>query len=304
MANMLNVDTLQLFADIVDTGSFSRAAERNYLSQSAVSQRLRALEREYGTTLIYRGKGKGSATPTTAGDVLYTGAKRILREASMLDSQLRESPGELSGTVRLVTVYSVGLHALPPRLKPFLAGHPLVNVHLEYKRTDEVYQAVVADTADIGIVACPGPRRGLDVIPFGDEEMVVICAPEHSLAKRSTVRLTDIDGLPFFGFDTDIPTRKLIEERLAVRGVRVRMSATFDNIETIKNLVEIGNGISIVPAETVNHEVRAGALVAIPLAESDAFRRPTGLLVKPGIADRAVLREFIEAMRSRSLPDN
>jgi len=299
MANILNIDTLQLFADIVDTGSFSRAAERNYLSQSAVSQRVRALEREYGTTLIYRGKGKGAATLTLTGEVLYAGAKRILREASMLDSQMRESPGELSGTIRLVTVYSVGLHALPPRLKPFLAGHPLVNVHLEYKRTDEVYQDVGGDTADIGIVACPSPRRGLDVVPFGDEEMVVICAPEHFLAKKKRIRLTELDGLPFFGFDTEIPTRKLIEGHLGASGAKVRISATFDNIETIKNLVEIGNGISIVPAETVTHEVRAGALVAIPLAESDAFRRPTGLLVKPGKAERAVLREFIEAMRSR-----
>ena len=299
MANMLTLDTMQLFVDIVDTSSFSRAAERNYLSQSAVSQRLGALEREYGTTLIFRGKGKGAATATPAGELLYTGAKRILREAMALESQLREIPGELSGTIRLVTVYSVGLHALPPRLKPFLAGHPLVNIHLEYKRTDEVYQEVMGDEADIGIVACPTPRRGLEVIPFGDEEMVVICAPEHALACRKRIELTELDGLPFFGFDTDIPTRKLVEHHLAASGARVRMSATFDNIETIKNLVEIGNGISIVPAETVTHEVRAGALVAIPLAATDGFRRPTGLLIKPGKASRAVLREFIEAMRGR-----
>lgn len=298
MANILNIDTLQLFVDLVDTQSFSRAAERNFLSQSAVSQRLRALEREYGQTLIYRGKGKGQAVPTTIGQVLYTGAKRILRESSALDSQLRESPGQLTGTVRLATVYSVGLHALPPRLKPFLASHPQVNVHLEYKRTDEVYHEVMGDGVDIGIVACPTPRRGLDVVPFGEVEMVVVCAPEHPLAARKSISLRDIDGQPFFGFDTDIPTRRLVEQHLAAAGVRVRISATFDNIETIKNLVEIGNGISILPEDTVAQEVKSGALVALRLVRKEAFSRPTGLLFKPGKAERPIIREFIEAMRA------
>lgn len=290
---MFTLESLQLLCDLVETESFSRTAERSFITQSAVSQRLRALERQYGQTLIDRGQGRGLAEPTTAGRILYQGAKRLLRDAAALDSQMRELVDEVRGTVRVATVYSVGLHALPPRLKPFLAAHPQVNVHLEYKPTDEVYHEVISGAVDVGIVACPSARRGLVILPFGEEDMAVICAPEHPLASKSTVRMKDLEGISFIGFETDIPTRKLIESRLAAAGVRVRHTASFDNIETIKNIVEIGNGISILPVDTVRQEVREGVLVAVPLAAADAFRRPTGLLVKKSRASRAVIRTFL-----------
>jgi DNA-binding transcriptional LysR family regulator len=151
----------------------------------------------------------------------------------------------------------------------------------------------MSGAVDIGIVACPSARRGLQMAPFGEEEMAVICAPEHPLASKSSVRMKDLEGASFIGFQTDIPTRKLIESRLAATGVRVRHTASFDNIETIKNIVEIGNGISILPVDTVRQEVREGALTAIPFAKADAFRRPTGLLVKKARAERAVIRTFV-----------
>ena len=123
-AVMLDLNTLQLFCDLVETGSFSRAADRSFVTQSAVSQRLRALERECGQSLIERGQGRGAARATLAGQMLYEGAKRLLREAVALEESLRGLSDEAAGTVRVATVYSVGLHALPPRLKPFLAAHP------------------------------------------------------------------------------------------------------------------------------------------------------------------------------------
>ena len=294
---MMNLDTLQLFADLVDMGSFSRAAERNFISQSAVSQRLRALERDYGQTLLDRGQGRGRVTPTPAGETLYQGAKTLLQSATALDMQMREISDEVAGTVRVATVYSVGLHALPPRLKPFLAAYPRVNVHLEYEQTDKVYDDVAAGLVDVGIVACPAAKRGLEVLPFAEEPMVVVTAPEHPLARQSEISLGELDGLAFIGFADDIPTRRLVDERLRAAGARIKIVATYDNIETIKNLVEIGSGISLLPADTTRQEVRAGTLTAIPLTTADAFTRPTGMLLKQTKARRAAVRAFVEAMR-------
>ena len=127
----MELRTLKLFCDLVETQSFSRAAERNYLSQSAVSQKLRALEREYGHVLIERGKGKGRIQLTEAGQILYEGAKPILSEMQELDARLRGLSDEVAGTVNVATVYSVGLHSLPGRLNLFLAAHPKISVHLE-----------------------------------------------------------------------------------------------------------------------------------------------------------------------------
>ncbi|BDI32704.1 transcriptional regulator [Capsulimonas corticalis] len=304
MANILQIETLKLFCDLVEAQSFSRAAERNFVSQSAVSQRLRALEREYGRSLIDRGQGRGGVTPTPAGQLLYDGAKRLLREANALDALLRNSGDEVGGTIRVATVYSVGLHALPPRLKPFLAAHPKVNVHLQYQQTEEIYREVMDDSVDIGIVACPVAKRGLETFLFSEEEMVLICAPEHPLAGRASVALKDLDGVAFIGFDNDIPTRKLIEARLQRAGARVRLTSTFDNIETIKSIVEIGNGVSVVPADTIRQEVREGALVAVPFTEGDTFLRPTGLLVKKSNLKRSVVQVFVNAMTLGRPPEN
>ena len=281
----------------METGSFSRAAEKNFVSQSAVSQRLKTLEQDYGQTLIDRGQGRGRVTPTVAGEALYLGAKALLQGAAALDAEMRHLSDEVAGTVRVATVYSVGLHALPPRLKPFLAAHPRVHVHLEYKQTGKVYDDVVSGSMDVGIVACPSAKRGLEMVPFAEEEMVLVCAPEHLLANLSEVSLSQLDGLAFIGFADDIPTRRLVDERLRAAGVRVKIVSTVDNIETIKNLVEIGSGVSILPADTVRQERRAGTLTSVPFIAADAFTRPTGLLLKKTKACRASVRAFVEAMQ-------
>ena len=299
---MINLDSLQIFTDLVESGSFSKAAEKNFISQSAVSQRLRVLEREYGQMLLDRGQGRGRVTVTAAGEALYRGARDVLQRASALDAEMHQFSDEVAGTVRVATVYSVGLHALPPRLKPFLAAHPRVNVHLEYEQTDKVYEDVASGFLDVGIVACPMPKRDLEVLPFAEEEMVVICAPEHPLAQETQVRLKQLDGLAFIGFADDIPTRRLVDDRLRAAGARVRMVTTFDNIETIKNLVEIGSGVSLLPIDTVRQEQRMGTLVVLPLTPADAFARPTGLLLKKTKARRAAVRAFVEAMSPASLP--
>ena len=300
---MLNLDSLQIFSDLVDTGSFSRTAEKNFVSQSAVSQRLKALETEYGQTLIDRGQGRGKVSATVAGELLYAGAKTLLQSASALDAELRQLSDEVAGTVRVATVYSVGLHALPPRLKPFLAAYPQVNVRLEYEQTYKVYDDVVNGTVDIGIVACPLAKRGLEVVPFAEEEMVLVCAPEHPLA-GTKASLRQLDGLAFIAFAADIPTRRLVDQRLQAAGVQVKIVSTFDNIETIKNLVEIGSGVSILPADTVRQEQRAGTLAAVPFTAADAFTRPTGLLLKTTKARRAAVQAFVKAMQhSRNTND-
>jgi DNA-binding transcriptional LysR family regulator len=293
---MLDLVALRVYCDLVETGSFTQAAERNFLSQSAVSQRIRALEASYGQVFLERGKGKGRVTPTDAGELLYRGARPLIQDAEELDARLRGLTDELSGTVRVATVYSVGLHALPGRLKPFLAAHPAINVHLEYSQTEKVYQAVLSAAVDVGIVACPSLRAGIDIVPFGTEEMVAVCAAENRLASRPDIRLRDLDGVDFVAFESGIPTRRLIDERFLAARVQPRITMTFDNIETIKNVVEIGSGVSILPESSVRRDVREGNLAAIPFAREEVFTRDVGLILKTSRSRRAAVRAFVEAV--------
>ena len=113
---LLDLNSLQIYCDLVESGSFSRTAERHFVTQSAVSQKLRSLENAVGHVLIERGRGKSRFVLTEAGRILLHGALPLLRQADELAASLSGLSDEVAGTVRVATVYSVGLHALPGRL--------------------------------------------------------------------------------------------------------------------------------------------------------------------------------------------
>lgn len=293
----MDLESLRMFVDLAQTKSFSKTAERSFVSQSAVSQRIRALEQEFGQVLVERGKGRPGAQFTEAGVRLLAGAQELLARANALRREMAELGDEVGGTVRVATVYSIGLHVLPPFLSAFLAEYPHVNVHVEYQRTDRIYESLLAGTIDLGIVACPQERPQIDILPLQDEPMVLILPPSHPLATRPEVSLTDLQGAPFVAFDADIPTRKIIDARLRARGVTVDVVQAFDNIETIKRVVEIGLGVALVPEPTVRREVRDGTLVARPLA-GETFTRPTGILLRKGRVRTNALRRFVETLQA------
>lgn len=274
----MQLEALKTFCDLVETGSFTRAAELNFVSQSAVSQQLRALERRYEQKLIDRGSRAG-AEPTKAGRLLYTESKEIVRRLAALDERLREREDRMSGSLRVATVYSVGLHALPQHLKQFLREHPKVAVQVEYLRTDRIYDACVAGKIDFGIVALPTRRPQLEVLKLRSEELVLVVGPDHAFSRRRNVSLAELQNEPFIAFDQAVPTRRLIDRILRTHRVQVSIRTEFDNIETIKRSVEAGLGVSIVPQQTTRNETRAGTLVALPFSDG-TFTRSIGVIYR------------------------
>src|SRR5512145_2392165 len=158
----MHVETLKTFCDLVETGSLSRAAQLNLVTQSAVSQQLRGLEQRYGRRLIERAPRIG-ARATDAGRLLYDEVKPLLERLAAIEQRMRARPDVVAGTVRVATVYSVGLHTLPPAIKRCLAEYPEVNVRLSYRRTNEVVNACLDGEVDFGIVAVPARRPGLEI---------------------------------------------------------------------------------------------------------------------------------------------
>jgi DNA-binding transcriptional LysR family regulator len=187
----------------------------------------------------------------------------------------------MRGTVRVATVYSVGLHVLPPHLKGFLRDYPQVNVRLEYRRTDEVYAGCLSGDLHFGIVALPTRRAQIEIVQLWHDRLVFVCSPEHRLAGRKAVRLDELAGSQFIAFDRDIPTRKAIDRILRQRRVALTRTMEFDNIETIKRSVEAGLGVSILPDAAVANEVRGGTLVALPFRDG-TFERSIGAIVRRG----------------------
>ena len=180
----MHVETLKVFCDLVDLESFSLAAERNFITQSAVSQQIRSLEDKFKRRLLERIRGRREVKLTPAGDVFYHESKKVLAAYDQLQENLRGVVGKIGGTVKVATVYSVGLHELPDKVREFMTKFPAAKIDLEYSRTTRVVRDVLNGTVELGILAFPEPRRGLTITPMPDDRLVLIAPPEHKFADR------------------------------------------------------------------------------------------------------------------------
>ena len=287
----MHIETLKTFVDLVETGSFGGAAQVNYVSQSAVSQQVKALEARYGCVLVERGAHRRLAL-TDAGRLFYAECKELLERFQRLEGRLRDRSAPVRGTIRIATVYSVGLHALPPYVTQFLTACPQVKVHVEYSRTNRICDALAHDLLDIGIVALPLPRTAVTVIPWRKERLVLVCRPDHRLVQKRPVSLARLQREPFIAFERDIPTRKTVDRLLRAHHVAVQTVMEFDNIETIKRSIEVGSGVSILPETTVVNETRSGLLATVSLA-GGPFTRQLGIVHRRGRVLTGAAREFV-----------
>ncbi|MFH1145147.1 MAG: LysR family transcriptional regulator [Candidatus Eisenbacteria bacterium] len=289
----MQIESLKVFCDVVESKSFSKAAVLNFVSQSAVSQQIRSLEERYEQKLVER--GKRNLTPTPAGEILYEVARDVLTRLESMEHRLRELSDSVGGTVRVATIYSVGLHEFRPYLTEFMRRYPGVRVRVEYNRANRIYDDVVGNAVDVGIVAYPARRSGIEIHPFRSDELVLVCPPNHPFAGYRKIDLGKLTGQPFIAFDRDIPTRRAIDKILRENGVNVRVVMEFDNIETIKRAIEIDTGVSILPAMTVEREVAMKSLAAVHFSRG-TYRRPLGLLLKKGREIPTAMQRFIEVL--------
>ncbi len=290
----MHLETLGVFCDLIESGSFSIAATHNFITQSAVSQQVRALETRFDRKLVERARGR--VRPTPAGDILYQTAKEIIQRYRELEDKLNAFSNVVTGVVRVATVHSVGLYEMSAPLKKFLKAFPQVSVHLEYSRSNKILEEILRGSIDIGVVAYPTPRPQLAVIPFREDKLVLACAPGHPLSRFRRIPLKKLAGETFVGYERDIPTRKATDRVLRKAGVQVRYVMELDNIETIKRVVEIGTGLAIIPEPAARQEVKNRTLVTVQLGD-DAFIRPVGIVHKQGRIFSPAVEKFIEFLR-------
>lgn len=291
----MQIESLKVFCDLAETESFTKAAQINHVTQSAVSQQISSLERQFKSLLIERSKKKFRLT--REGQVLYDYSKQIIQTYDALFSRLQEIKDIISGTIRVATIYSIGLHDLPPYLKKFLKTFPTVNVHVEYRRSNQVYEDVLGNVVDLGLVAYPVRDAKLEIVPLRKDMMVLICHPQHPLAKMKGVKLKDIAGQKFIGFEPDIPTRRAIDKILKENNVTVQHVMEFDNIETVKRAVEIDAGIAIVPHGTITQEVSKQTLAEMKIDDAE-FYRPLAAIHKKNKVLSPAMKQFLSVVKS------
>jgi len=291
----MQVENFKLFVDLVETKSFSKAAELNGITQAAVSQMVRAMERHFNALLLDRSRKQFQLSGE--GMRVYDAAKKVLHQYEKLLSELLEMKKVVSGTIRVSTIYSIGLYELPPYLKKFQHDYPSVNVRVQYRRSNLVYEDILHNSADFGLVAFPAKVRQIEMIPFRNDQLVLITPPGHPLARGRDVGVTALGGQKFIGLEPDSPTRKAIDRIFRENKVEMETVMNFDNVETVKRAVEIDAGISIVPLVAVLQEVKQGSLVVVQF-KGRKFPRPLAILHRKGRVLMPVMKKFIETLRT------
>jgi DNA-binding transcriptional LysR family regulator len=292
----MHIEMLKLFCDLAELRSFSKTAEKNLISQSAVSQQLAQLELVHKCQLLNR--KKRPIELTKAGQVFYQACKDMLERYEQLMNELRTLQKTSVSRINVAAIFSIGMHTLPDYVKKFMVNYPNVNVHIEYFSAARIYELVLAGDVDIGLVAVPKRDKRLDVFDFENELLVLACSPKHPLAYESQVDIHRVQFERFIAFDKSVPTRTWIDSILERYNINVRPVMEFDNIETIKRAVEINSGIAILPKTAILQELGSGTIKAIDFS-NERFVRPTGIIIRKGKILSQAGRYFIELLRKK-----
>jgi LysR family transcriptional regulator, transcriptional activator of the cysJI operon len=288
----MQIQSLRVYCDLVDSCSFSEAARRNGVTQSAVSQQIRAMEKKYG--VIFFERGSKSFAVTAEGEAFHECAVRIVAEFEGIDDKLRTLRSEVAGNLRVATVSSIGLHDLPPIARQFEEAFPEVKLAVSYGSYEDVYDDVGGGKADVGIVAYPTRRSGLIYEEFAVQPLVMVCSPGHELVKGGgSIPFSMLNNEPMIAFEPDVPTRKAVEQLLRGAGVEINAPWSFDDAETVKRAVQVTGAVAILPGPSVSIEVAEGRLCLVPLEGISSWTRPLAVIRRqPGVTTTA-MREFM-----------
>jgi DNA-binding transcriptional LysR family regulator len=167
---------------------------------------------------------------------------------------------------------------------------------VEYRRSNQVYEDVASNVADLGMVAYPMRDPKLEIIPLRKDPLVLICHPQQPLARSKNIKLKELEGQRFVSFDPDIPTRKATDRVLREHHVHVQHAMEFDNIETVKRAVEIDAGVAIVPKSTITQEIAKQTLAEVRIEDVDLYR-PIAVIYKKNKVLSPAMKQFINFVK-------
>jgi DNA-binding transcriptional LysR family regulator len=293
----MTLEHLKLFRDIAHARNVSHGAEVCGVSQSAASQHLHETERLLGVQLLDR-----STRPvelTEAGRLYYEFCRDVLRRQEEFEESIDKLKGRVQGTVRVAAIYSVGLSDMS-RLELELSRRmPQAELLVEYLRPEKVYDAVLTDQADLGLVSYPESNREITAIPWREEKMMVAAAPSHPLAARETLDLADLAQQNFVAFDDELRVGREVKRYIRESGAQLNVVMHFDNIQTMKEAVVLGTSISIMPVRVLRNDIEQGRLVAIPI-KGCTLVRPLGIIHRRRKTFNRATRTFLELLRQEA----
>ncbi len=257
---------LQVFHTVARLLSFTKAAETLHMTQPAVTFQIRQLEEYFNTRLFDRTHNRISLT--AAGERVFEYADKIISLYAEMESKVRDLTGDVSGIVIIGASTTIAEYVLPSLLGEFKELHPNINIRLKVSNSVGIVHMVEDNSIDVGIVESPIQNKNLVVEVCWHDKLVVICPPNHPLAKKTAIGVEDLQAYPFVCREEGSGTREFILEYLQRSGMQygdLNISLEVGNPEAVKSAVEAGLGISIVSQATIVKELKLGTLVSRPL---------------------------------------
>lgn len=287
---------LKLFSAVATEGSLTRAAGLRHLSLAAASARIKALEQQAGTPLLYREARGVRLTP--AGEAFLHHARALLLQAQQLQSELREYGGGLRGHVRVFANTTAVTDLLPDVLAAFLRAHPKVNVDLQEKPNAEIARGVRDGRADLGIVAGQVDTLGLQVIHFSTDRLVLVVPRGHRLARRRRVAFADTLSEDHVVMHQGSTLQGFLVQVTEQLGKSLKPRVQLSSFEAMCRMVGAGVGVAVVPESAARRNLQAMNLVSIELA--DPWRvRERFILVREGEPIPAYAQSLMQALCAR-----
>ena len=288
---MVNLFFLKTFVDAAKTGSFRSAAFKNFVTQPAVTQHIRLLEKKVGCQLFERQNKKIVLTPSGSAFLLH--AENILKQYEEAKMQVAEINKQFFGTIRIATIYSIGLYELKPIIRNYLKQFPKVDIHLEYHSFNKIYEMVSNRTIDFGFVAFPQKRQSIVLEVFAEEDLILAQSKNQPIFKKAEISLKDLGEARFVAFTINAPTRQAIDHFLHGKKIYPNVVNEYDNIETLKSAIELGIGCSIIPKNTITQEIK-NRVFDIPRVRGLTLTRPLGIIYPKGKVFSATTRAFYD----------
>jgi len=286
----MDFDQLETFLEVARLSSFSRAAEKRFRTQPAISSQIRSLEEEVGAKLLDRSGGKVSIT--ASGKLFVKFAEDILEARKMMLTAVAENERIPKGEIVVGANEGTCLHILPEVFAEFKKQYPDVNISITRSDYAKILESVIDNSVDFGVVSLPVQDPRLTIVLIHRDELVVITPPKHPLAKLKSVTIAEAAGFPLI-----VPkaghTRDALENLFYDRKLKPRYTMELDSSELLKRFVAADAGIGFIARSNVLEDVRANALAVIPISDA-TIRRDLALVFRKDKALSRAALAFID----------
>jgi len=299
---MLNLNHLRIFYFVAKNLSFTKAAQNLCITQPAVTAQMRAFESQLNLKL-FKKKGRNIFL-TSEGDILYEYAAKMFKNEQDIEKALEDIKKLKRGILHLGAAKTYARYFMPFLMSPFLKAHPGIRINLSEGSSQEMISSLLSFKNEIAIIAITETNPNIRFIPFSREELVVILSPRHRLARKKNARLADLAAEPIIMKEIGSGTRKLVNELFGRHGFSPKILMETSNAELIKQLVQRGEGISILLRQAVEAELKGRKLASLVITDAPMFIEVTvaHLTDQPLSAPAEAFLELIRSLKPEKAP--